>query len=149
MFVDSLIANQENIPCNFLLFIFRFSATKWTSQEGRLQCMKELAAKYEGEVAMSSKTTQPNIANPVVQVLEQRHCTRSSTSTSIYSSSLSYYCGMSKPAATPYTEGKPPPYYPPFLCRKTIPHFVQAYPVHIKLEGKYIFIFYIKLISLF
>ena len=48
-----------------------------------------------------------NIANPVVQVLEQRHCTRSSTSTSIYSSFLSYYCGMSKPAATPYTEGKP------------------------------------------
>ena len=55
--VSVTIANQENIPCNFLLFIFRFSATKWTSQEGRLQCMKELAAKYEREVAMSSKTT--------------------------------------------------------------------------------------------
>ena len=51
------VANQENILCNFLLFIFRFSATKWTSQEGRLQCMNEPAAKYEGELTMSSKAT--------------------------------------------------------------------------------------------
>ena len=42
---------------NFLLFIFCFSVTKWTSHEGRLQCMKEPVEKYEGEVAMSSKAT--------------------------------------------------------------------------------------------
>ncbi|WKA12232.1 hypothetical protein VitviT2T_029644 [Vitis vinifera] len=67
-----------------------------------------------------------NIANPVVQVLVQRHCTRLPGLPPAPPSIHPPYpiIGMSKPAATPYTGGKPPPYYPPFLCRKTIPHFV-------------------------
>ena len=51
------LQTKKIYPVIFLLFIFRFLATKWTSQEGRLQCMKEPTAKYEGEVTMSSKAT--------------------------------------------------------------------------------------------
>ena len=54
-----------------------------------------------------------NIANPVVQVLVQRHCTRSSPAPPSIHPPYPII-RMSKPVPTPYTGGKPPPYYPQF-----------------------------------